>query len=263
MLPAIATEVGYVPPIVAQVRLDFVTPTHNRQADLLKQADLLAAQMGPNDRWIVVNDAGSMDAQIGAMLGAIVGYDRIFFVGLSYQRNDAIGTVNRARHVACSLARPGCWIVELDDHDFLEAGAIDRVRQAIADGAMFVYGDTLQCDDLGRIAPYPKQDYTPWLLRNSHCPCEGVRAFPQFLYALSGGYRFYGEFAPNGNEFPAGDYGLFLRLELLTQGQGFVRVQHVLCRTPKVVGGISTRFGAQQANMAHALRHAAQAGLLR
>lgn len=263
MLPAIATEVGYVPPIVAQVRLDFVTPTYNRQDDLLKQAELLAQQMGPNDRWIVVNDAGSMPDQIAAMLGAIVGYDRIFFVGLSYRRENVMGTVNRARHVACSLARTCAWIVELDDHDFLEPGAIDHVRQAIAAGAMFVYGDTIPCDDMGRQSVNQKPDYTPWLLRQSHCPCEGVRAFPQFLYALSGGYRFYGEFAVNQNEFPAGDYGLFLRLELLTEGQGFVRVPHVLCRTPKVVGGISTRFGAQQANMAHALRHAAQAGLLK
>lgn len=261
-LPAIAREMGYQVPTLENVAIDFVTPTCNREAELLQQGERLGQQIGPNDRWIVVNDAGPMRDGVPAELGAMVGYDRLMFLGMSYKRGQGYGTINRARHAGCSLARPGAWIVELDDHDWIEPGAIDRVRRAIAAGAMFVYGDTLQCDDVGRIGPYAKEDYRPYLLRDSHCPCEGVRAFPQFLYAVSGGYRFYGDFAPNGNEFPAGDYGLFLRLELLTKGSGFVRVPAVLCRTPKVVGGISTRFGAQQANMAHALRSAAQAGTL-
>lgn len=263
MLPEVAQVMGYqVPTSPAAVRLDVVTVTRDRPVDLMKQAELLAPQLGPNDRWLIANDAGTMPERMPWDIGALIGEENLFFVGLNYKRTSPMGTVNRARHSICSLARPGAWIVELDDHDFIEPEALARVRDAICSGAMFVYGDTVPVDESGKRDPYKKETYRPWLLRDSHCPCEGVRAFPQFLYAVSGGYRFYGDFAPNQNEFPAGDYGLFLRLELLTRATGFVRVPHVLCLTPKVTGGISTRYGAQQANMAHALRNAAKAGTL-
>lgn len=250
------------PPIV---KLDFVTPTANRHADLLMQAKALGPQLAAHDRWIVVDDASAGGAiQPGALVEFLpCKAESILFVALSYAKGDAVGTVNRARHAGCSLARPESWIVEIDDHDLVLPGAIDAVRQAILAGAVFVYGDCQWIGPDGEPGEiFRKPDYTSWLLRDGLCPCEGVRAYPARLYSLVGGYRWHGEIGVGGNEFPAGDYGLFMRIEEALGGRGFVRIPHVLNLQPKVVGGISTRFGARQATMAAALRKAAKAGTL-
>lgn len=255
---------GYEPPTEThQVRLDVVTPTCDRPKELELQAARIGSQLNPHDRWIVVDDSSQTGFPLGRVFKAFGPNAEPLFVTLSYRKGDAVGTVNRARHVGCTLARTGAWIVEVDDHDLLYNGALELIREAIVRGATMVYGDVLLTpglDAAGKI--FAKPDYTPWLLRDGMCPCSGVRAFPKFLYDAAGGYRWCGERAVGGNEFPAGDYGLFMRIEQLCEGQGFYRIPQVLCQTPYVAGGISTRYVTQQAEMAKQLRRAAASGEL-
>lgn len=254
------------PTVGSRVLLDVVTPTHNRHRELLEQAELLGPQLLPGDRWIVVDDASGQSFDVRRLAACLPKLEQILFVALTYSRGDAIGTVNRARHVGCTLARNDAWIVELDDHDYIEPRALELVRAAIHDGAVFVYGDVLPEDAHGQPGEiFRKPDYRPWLLRDETCPCEGVRAFPKTLYDQVGGYRWQGHGkrpAVGGNEFPAGDYGLYLRMEAKLEGTGFVRIPHVLNRQPKVPRAISTRYHGQQAEMAGRLRDAARRGVI-
>jgi len=91
-----------------------------------------------------------------------------------------------------------------------------------------------------------------------------VRAYPKRLYDAVGGYRFNGRVGEVGeHEFPAGDYGLFMRMEQFLGGVGFVHVPHVLGENQKIATGITGQFGAEQESMASKLRAAAKLGFLR
>ncbi len=175
--------VDYRPPQTpGEVRLSIVTPTWNRVADLIEQAERIGGQLSLNDRWIIVDDAS---AQVPDWRKDIVpklkAVDQIMIAALAYAKGDTTGTVNRARSIACNLADLDTWIVELDDHDFLEDGALDTIRQVIHQGAVFIYADTMTVAG-GERRRFKKPDYVPFLLRDRTCPCEGVRAYPAWLY---------------------------------------------------------------------------------
>lgn len=244
--------------------LDIVTVTCNRQPELLEQAKRIGPQMAEFDRWIVVDDASDRGIDARQLAAAMGHVDQLLIVPLCYAKGEAIGTVNRARHVGCSLARNESLIVEIDDHDWLEPDALQLVRDAAMAGGNVIYGDCHWYTADGQPGEvYRKPEYTAWMLRDGGTPCEGLRAFWGWLYRVVQGYRWCGEFEPGGNEFPAGDYGLQLRMEAVLEGTGFVRIPRVLCRSVKVVGGISTRFIDRQADMAKRLRRAAQDGSLK
>jgi hypothetical protein len=265
--PDVLTRIANGKPSSADdVCLDVVTPTYDRPAELLGLAKALRPQLRRNDRWIVVDDASPEPVGYSA-LEAALGPEcpaPLLYVPLSYRRiESAFGTVQYARHISVSCFRPHAWVVEIDDHDWPEADALDLVRAALCGGAAFVYGDVCWCDENGddkRI--FRKPDYTPYLLRDSLCPAEGVRAFPKWLYDLAGGYRWSGPLGLHGCEFPAGDYCLYTRMELITGGRGFHRIPRVLNRQPKTPESISVRFFNEQADMARRVREAARAGTL-
>jgi len=255
---------SYVPPASpAECRLDVVTVTFNRPEAIKAQGARLGPQLSPADRWIVVDDAPNKPAPFSDLAHSLEHPEAFMGVRLSYVRNGRTGTVNQAREAGCRLARPDAWIVEVDDHDIVEPDALAAVRDAICRGAVFVYGDVQWCTEDGRLGrTFRKPDYHPYLFRDEMCPAEGVRAFPKWLYEAAGGYRWSGEPGLHKNEFPAGDYALYTRMELLTCGTGFYRIPCVLNHQPKVEGGISTRYGQQQLENAIAIREAAQNGTL-
>lgn len=250
------------------ILLDIVTPTFDRPKELCDQAVAIGKQIGPYDRWIVVDDCSNKTYDYRLVAGMFVKgggrIEQLEFICRRYAKGNRVGTVQVSRHLGCSAARADAWIVEIDDHDTPHAGAIEAVRSAIAAGGIFIYGDVRWVSDDGHIGRvFDKPDYTPWLLRDSHCPCEGVRAFPSRLYRDVGGYRWEGRVGHvNECEFPGGDYGLFLRMEAKLDGAGFVRVPQVLCDSVKATGGISTRFSGEQSEMAGKLRVAARSGTL-
>lgn len=265
-MPTKLRDFDYEPPLSpAECLLDVVTPSCNRQADLLQQAERIGLQLGDHDRWIVVDDASDQHPCEPRVLAApLPTPGHLLYVALAYFKDGPYGsTLNRARHVACTLARPDAWIVEVDDHDRLSPDCLAFIREAIVSGATFVYGDVVHIAPSGmELQPYIKPDYRQWLLRDEFSPCEGVRAYPKWLYDAVGGYRWYGERDVGGNEWPAGDYGLFMRMEQLTEGFGFCRIPRVLCHTVKHPAGISGKYQGEQAGMAAQLRAAAAAGVL-
>lgn len=263
-MPTKLRDFDYEPPLTpADCLLDVVTPTCNRQRELAEQAERIGLQLGDNDRWIVVDDASDLAVDVRGLAAAMPTPDRLLYAGLCYLKGQYGSTLNRARHVACTLARPDAWIVEVDDHDPITPDCLSFIRQAIVAGATFVYGDVIHVAPSGmELQPFAKPDYRQWLLRDEGSPCEGVRAYPKWLYEAVGGYRWYGERDVGGNEWPAGDYGLFMRMEQLTEGFGFCRIPRVLCSTVKHPHGISGQYQGEQAGMAAQLRAAAAAGVL-
>ncbi len=255
-------DYGYiVPRCPGDVKLDIVTPTRNRPRELDKQAALLADQISLNDRWVIVRDCD--DDRNESHPGDFISDSLLLEINLDYMRNRVVdGQYGASRGVLAGSAR--FVIIELDDHDYLFSGALDAVRQAICGGAGFVYGDCLHTDGDGQpIGVYTKPEYEAWLLKNAMCPCEGVRCFPAIAYRSVGGYRWYGdENEVGGNEFPGGDYGLFMRIEQFYGGSGFVHVPQILCSTVKAAGTITGDHGAQQEAMAVKLRAAAAKGRL-
>jgi hypothetical protein len=266
-LPENLRKINYLPPASPdECVLDIVTPTCNRKAELQEQAARLGVQLLPKDRWIIVDDAtsgGAVDPR--EIVKHLPAADNLLFVALSYSKlgHPYGSTLNRARHAACSLARPGSWVVEIDDHDALAPECLNSIRQAICSGAVFLYGDVVHVSPGGiDLGPYVKPDYVPWLLRDECSPTEGVRAFPKWLYESVGGYRWHGPNDVGGNEWPAGDYGLFMRMEEFCGGMGFYHIPRVLCWTVKHPQGISGQYAHEQAGMAACLRAAAHAGEL-
>lgn len=255
-------ECGYkIPDSPDQVSLAIVTVTRHRRDDLREQSIRLSKQIGHRDHWIVVRDCDEHND--GEEIGCFLPPHKTLEVSLEYERR-LDGSVNMARHAGCSMAFRNQWIIEVDDHDWIEPGCLDAVRQAICQGAGFIYGDCLYFDEAGnQTDTYIKADYSPYLLRDGGCPCEGVRAFPKLAYELVGGYRWHGERnTVGGNEFPGGDYGLFMRIEQLYEGTGFVRVPKTLCRCVKGPSGITGKYYDEQASMAEKLRTEAGAGRL-
>jgi hypothetical protein len=265
-IPEPLAGLGYrKPATAADVWLDIVTPTRNRPTELITQAKRLGPQLFGCDRWIVVEDASDESPMpVMELTRYLPSLGSLFAISLTYQRSQYIGGVNRARHVAVSVARPDAWIVEVDDHDYVSSEALATVREAIVYGAAFIYADCRHRDaDGGVIGVYAKPDYEPFLLSVGSCPCEGLRAYPKRLYDAVGGYRFHGRHGVVGeNEYPAGDYGLFMRMEQYLGGVGFVHVPSVLADTHKIASGITGQFGLEQEAMAGKLRAAAQEGVL-
>jgi hypothetical protein len=266
-LPPRLRDIGYVPPVEpADCILDIVTPTCDRRLALLKQAAKLGPQLSPLDRWLIVDDASSAGAiDPRELLPFLPEVRQLLFVALTYSKAGLPygSTLQRARHAACSLARPDAWIVEVDDHDYVTPECLAMVRATICRGATFIYGDCLHTNDNGDpVLVYHKPDYRQWLLRDELSPCEGIRCYPKFLYEAVGGFRWYGENDVGGNEWPAGDYGLFLRIEQFCEGHGFTRIPALLCSTVKSPEGISGKYSNEQQTMAALLRAAAHAGAL-
>ncbi len=240
--------------------IDVVTPTCNRHKQLTAQAEKLGPQLRANDRWIIVDDASqtvpNWRTDIVTRLGNA---DQILIHCLTYVKGDDKSTVNRARSIGCNAARANAWIVEVDDHDLIEPGTLETIRGTICRGAVFIYGDFIAtAEHTDRRQTMNKENYTPMMFRDQACQSEGIRAFPAWLYHVVGGYRWRGPIGLNGNEFPGGDYGLFVRMELFCDGQAFIRLPVVLCTVIRTQDSIGIRYGTKQSQIAGAVALAAR-----
>ncbi|MHC5056723.1 MAG: glycosyltransferase [Planctomycetota bacterium] len=157
---------------------------------------------------------------------------------------------NLARHDAIVQSPADAFIIEIDDHDLVEAGALFEIDRAFRAGAFLVYGDCLRVNSLGRPAAvgpvYAKGAYRQWGFRDEGALHIGMRAYRRSLYDDVGGYR--------NAEFPGGDYALVLRMEARLGGRGIVAIPKVLCRMVTSARGISVRLAAEQARAAEVYR---------
>jgi hypothetical protein len=255
--------IDYVPPThPAEVNLDIVTPTCNRGKLLEAQAQLLGPQLTARDRWVIVDDAS--DPMKGCdwrneVVPHVPSPDCLLIVSLTYVKHGK-HHVNRARSIGVDQARMNSWVVEIDDHDLIEPGALHHVREAICRGAIFIYGDAMVMaeGDPSRRLQNQKPDYEPWTFRDTANVAEGMRAYPAWLYHVVGGYRWRGPIGLNGNEFPGGDYCLFLRMELFCGGRGFYRIPGPLCTILRASDSIGLQCSSGQVQIAQAAAAAAK-----
>jgi len=219
-----------------------VIPTKDRPRELGRQISLLASQaraLGGRRVVIVASDDGSTPP---ARLPASRHVKLI--------RSEESRGPNLARHAAIVESPPDAVIVEIDDHDLIEPGALFEIDRAFRGGAFVAWGDCLRVNSRGQPAlrdpVYRKDKYRPWRLRDEGAIHVGMRAYRRSLYDDIGGYR--------ADEFPGGDYALMLRMEARLAGRGIVAIPRVLCRVVTSVRGISVRHAAEQARAAEVYR---------
>jgi GT2 family glycosyltransferase len=232
-----------------------VVATRDRPKCAIYQAKMLLAQ-GP-DMVVVVNDGGPDPEIHGADDGARFGLP--MDERLTYVRRARRGGPNAARHDAITLAPKGAVIVELDDHDYVEDGAVDAMRRAFADKSVqAVYGDHYRVNSkFSRLPKHgfvEKGEYYPGAFMERGALHTGMRAYRKSLYVAVGGYRM--------SEMPAGDLGLFLRFEVALGSSGFVHLPRPLCSVVVSMDGISVAMREEQAAVARRLKALASNGLL-
>jgi len=219
-----------------------VIPTRDRPRELGRQISLLATQaraLGGRRVVIVASDDGSTPpARVPASR-----HVRLI------RSEEPLGP-NLARHAAIVESPPDAVIVEIDDHDLVEPGALFEIGRAFRGGAFVAWGDCLRVNSRGVPAAvdprHVKGAYHPWRLRDEGAIHVGMRAYRRSLYDEVGGYR--------ADESPGGDYALLLRMEARLGGRGIVAIPRVLCRVVTSVRGISVRHAAEQARAADVYR---------
>lgn len=192
-------------------RLCVVTPTRKRWGWLAKQAAALIPQLQDGDLWIIAIDCDIPPPELIDDIAARLG-SRLMILELHYARPDPpVGCVNRIRTAAIGAA-PGDFecIVEVDDHDIIEPGAIELLRAAMGEGASYVFGDchqqaiieSLPGENLLEAWPDIRHNYTDDFA--SEVEVLGVRAFGRFAFEMAFGWQ---------DNWPGGDKALAIDIE--------------------------------------------------
>jgi len=228
-----------------------VVPTYNRVRRLGETLRSALTQTPAPDRIVVVDDGSTDGTRDFLEETAALHYDKVEL--RTHRENLGVAA---ARGTGTDDLPAGAIVVELDDHDRHEPGALAAMVEAIRGrGRSFVYGDCLMIDEGGRaFRTFRKPPYVPWQLRDCGCFVAGVRAYRKSLYDEAGRWR------PDFG--PAGDYDLFLRFEQLLRGRGIESLPQVLSRVRVAAGSISVERYAEQAEKSALLRRLAREGRL-
>ncbi len=235
--------------VASQPRLFVVIPTRGRPEDL--DRTLAATFFEPPTP---INVVVVCDGDIPETASVLENWKKRQNGSLRVVEQSRLG-VNRARMAGIDLLPDDAVVVEVDDHDPPEPGALRRVIDVFRNGdVQAAYGDYLAADEKGRLVRrVTKPDYSPQIfLEGNHA--VGLRAYRKSAYLSVGGYR--------EEEQPSGDYGLWLRFDLTFGSAGIVRIPTPLCRVTFRSGSISVRHAPEQAEMAEKLRRRAATGTL-
>lgn len=202
------------------MNLAVITATRGRPRDLLTQAELLGKQLGPNDQWVVVEDNQADVTRVNREDLEMAFGRSVDLIRLSNPRQRFPGP-NRAKRIGHAAAIHD-RLVELDDHDFVLPDTIGKVRKAFDDGAELIYGWCWGWRGTERMRPYTRCGIRDFPKGN---PCIGLRAYSRDAYRIAGGWP---------DDFPAGDYVLVKRIELVL-GADPARI--VCIQSPLVVHG--------------------------
>jgi len=207
-------------------KFSVVIPTYNRADEITRQVSSIKDEVGRLGGKIVIVDDGSTDEtaqRLGLFRGPFIHY-------LHFPENRGVARVRKRGN---DYVPKDHIVIELDDHDILEEGAVERILWEFRDPDVHVvYTDCKLMGADGNVyQTWRKPDYEPGLYRKN-CFAAGVRAYRKKLYAAVGGYRL--------DEFPAEDYALFLRMELYLNDRGFRRIPESLCTVKYIPGCIST-----------------------
>jgi GT2 family glycosyltransferase len=226
-----------------------VVPTRDRPGQCAEQVRRLLAEEPRERVRVCVIDDGSREPP-----------ELVRDARLRQVWRGASGGPNAARHDGVSLAPVDAVIVEADDDDPIEPGALRHVAEAFADpGVKVIYGDYWQANSAGErftdtCGYVEKGEYRPGEFQRRGAIHVGLRAYRRELYDEVGGYRM--------DETPAGDLGLMLRFECLLKGRGIVHLARPLCTHVVDMTGVSRARGAEQARMASHLCYLARLGAL-
>lgn len=183
------------------MNLAIVTPTRNRWSAMLEQTKRIAAQIGPDDYWIIVIDQDNPPSgKFYDEFTNLIGVKRLYWALLHYLREDPpVARVNYAHNVGAALAPPGCAVVEVDDHDFIEPNALSDVRHALEAGYDYVFGcykqQALIPTPTGKILcePWPTvtRSYQKGGIERGDLGTDGIglRAIRRELWDKLGGWR--------------------------------------------------------------------------
>ncbi|HEV3006477.1 MAG TPA: glycosyltransferase family A protein [Pirellulales bacterium] len=194
--------------------LALITPTRGRWQWLTRQAEIVAAQLHEHDRWIVVCDNDWPPADVWDEIEGRIGHEQLVSIALNYARPvPPVACVNRARNSGAAMAPPSYDIVEVDDHDLLKPGALERIRGAFAAGADYVFGDFHQQalvelpDGRAVLESWPdvKHVYLPGGFTRHEIEAIGVRAIRRELWDRLGGW--------SETVWPCADYDFAQRAE--------------------------------------------------
>ena len=227
-------------------RLCLVIPTSGRADDL--DLTLHAAWLDAPDRMtaIVVNDAPDTEAR-AAVRQIVEGHQRkpgriILYAetigGEGVAKARIRGNEMAAEHATRAHGEEETVIVELDDHDTPEPGALRAIANKFIDAHVrAAYGDLYRvagCDNAkarahgadappkGAILTHVQKDaYTPGLFLDQGNQAWGVRAYRLNLYRAVGGRR--------PDEAYASEYALFLRFEQHIYADEGARAKDALC----------------------------------
>jgi len=200
--PAMGTSVQVVrqkgfPLQPTEVALWVVIPTHNRPKEFPRCLERVLAELGPDDRVVVVasgfrmfqavREASRHPSVIGLLFGDC--------------------TVNEARRHANGIVPEGAAIVETGDNDFITTGSLDRIREAFEDPKLGVVYGNLQFLDIHGRAHGPMIRKPAWEKGIMHRRCEvkGLHAYRKIVYEQYGGWY--------QSEWPAGDHANAIRWE--------------------------------------------------
>jgi len=241
----------------ASPELWVVTPTCGRPVELDATLSAIFAQE-PGARVVVVNDAA--DAALREKVRDVASRRGGQGRAVAYFETPGGAGVTAARILGNSAVPADAVVVEVDDHDTPEPGALAALARAFGDPEVLaVYGDLYKVRaDGGVIGRVDKEDYWPGLFAQRGNQAWGIRAYRKRLHDAVGGRD------PRWTW--AGEYGLFLKFELYAARNGLSgairRVPLALCRWPLIGSGASVRYSAEQAQCADNLACLARAGAL-
>ena len=239
-----------------------VIPTRGRVEDL--DRTLAAVFLEPPAdlaEVIVVNDSANETDGLG-VAQVVEAYARKHLPVRLIQAGDTLtghAGVTRARMLGNAEVPGTAVVVELDDHDTPEPGALRILAETFAEPAVLaVYGDYYQMDSKRRLVRRVcRGDYTAGKFLEDGHQASGMRAYRKALYDAVGGR--------DESETYASEYALFLKFEQYLGAAAATAIRHVgaaLCRCPVIGSGISVRHAPEQAKACDRYAYLARVGAL-
>ena len=253
-----------------------VIPTCGRPKDLDRTLSAIFFEPPDELHVIVVNDA--TDEHVAAQVRDVVERHTEKRRKVVCQDTGGDCGVTASRIRGNGQAPEGSVIVEIDDHDTPEPGALRLVAQAFSDpNVQAVYGDHYRVTESGAlINRVSRGDYTPAKFLQDGNQATGIRAYRKRLYTAVGGRQ--------PQELYASEYALFLKFEQYlgltadrtprTTGDGprpssvvhspssILHIAAPLCRCPVAASGVSIRHAPEQTAAADRYAYLAQAGAI-
>lgn len=227
------------------MRIFLVTPTYNRIGRLKQALESVKAQSHKDFTWLIINDGSSVEL---SEFDFLFEDKRVRLVHICH------GGVNAARIMGLSVIRErDAVVIEHGDNDLLDPRCVEHIKRAFDEqGADAVYGDHEVIDADGEVrARIFKPDYRPGLFKDGNIAC-GISAYSLAVARSAGGWRM--------NDWPGGDYSLFLRMENL--GVKFVCVPKKLGQVRVEPRSISVTYWPEQIAASNRYRELAVEGML-